>query len=114
MACFFYLSLFCLSLAPSGPPQLVSAQDVSPTYVILAWDPPLLEVRNGIIQNYIIRIIELETGRALNLSTTTTSINVTSLHPYYNYNCTVAAVTSGTGPFSPHLVIQLPEDGVVV
>ena len=81
---------------------------------MLAWDPPLLEVRNGIIQQYMIRVTELETGRVWNLSTPAMGINVTSLHPYYTYNSTVAAVTSDTGPFSPPLVIQLPEAGMIV
>ena len=82
--------------------------------MMLAWDPPLLEVRNGIIQQYMIRVTELETGRVWNLSTPAMSITITSLHPYYTYNCTVAAVTSGTGPFSPPFVIQLPEAGMIV
>ena len=47
------------------------------------------------------------------LTTDSSSLNVTSLHPYYTYNCTVAAHTSvGTGPISSPFVIQLPESGM--
>ena len=47
------------------------------------------------------------------LTTDSSGMNVTSLHPYYTYNCTVAAETSvGIGPFSSPVVIRLPESGM--
>ena len=98
--------------APSGPPQLVSVQPLSPTSLLMSWDPPLQELWNGIIQQYMVRIIELETERVTTLFTETTTVNVTSLHPYYNYNCTVAAETTSTGPFSSPVIIRLPESGM--
>ena len=58
-------------------------------------------------------IVEQETGRVFSLTTRDTRLNVTSLHPYYTYNCTIAAATfAGTGPFSPPVITQLPETGI--
>ena len=42
---------------------------------------------------------------------TSTQIGVTSLHPYYEYNFTVAAYTTGKGPASNGLVIRTYQDG---
>ena len=107
--------IFLFTLAPEGPPLLVSAQSLDPSSLILNWEPPVQELRNGIIQQYSIMIVEQETGRVISLSTRDTRLNVTSLHPYYTYNCTIAAATfAGTGPFSPPVVIQLPETGICI
>lgn len=40
-----------------------------------------------------------------------TQIGVASLHPYYEYNFTVAAYTVGKGPASNGLVIRTYQDG---
>ena len=97
---------------PGGPPESVSAQPLSSTTLAIVWEPPPPETRNGIIQRYTIRITEVETGMTTTLYMETTSVNVTSLHPYYTYSCTVAAETSGVGPFSLPVEIQLPESGM--
>ena len=104
--------IIVLSSAPGGPPQLVRARSLSPTSLIISWEPPLQEVRNGIIQRYTVKITELETEQNTTFYTEATTLNVTSLHPYYTYNCTVAAETIGIGPFSPPVVFQLPESGM--
>ena len=36
---------------------------------------------------------------------------VDSLHPFYNYTCTVAAVTIAEGPFSASVTITTQQDG---
>ena len=109
------IQLHDFALAPEGPPLLVRAQPLTPLSMSLTWDPPVQELRNGIIQHYVVRITELETGRVLTLSTAETRVTVTSLHAYYTYNCTIAAATFvGTGPFSSPVVIQLPESGMRV
>lgn len=39
---------------------------------------------------------------------------VTQLHPYYWYECSVAAETSsGRGPFTPAITLRTMEDGIV-
>ena len=56
-------------------------------------------------------ITEVESGRHFQNTTTTTSITIPFLHPYYNYLCSIAAYTVGIGPFSNAVRIQMPEDG---
>ena len=55
------------------------------------------------------QIREIESGDALQLTSNTTQITVTNLHPFYNYNCSVAAETVGIGPYSERLSVQLNE-----
>lgn len=98
--------------APGGPPESVVAQPLDSTSLVVSWEPPQLELRNGVIQQYTIRITEVETGAVTTLYTEVTTVNVTSLHPYYTYSCTVAAETTALGPFSYPVEIQLPESGM--
>ena len=79
---------------------------------MLSWDPPHREIVNGIIQRYTIIIIEHETASNTTIVTINTSLNLTSLHPYYVYGITVAAETIAIGPFSSPIVIQMPESGM--
>ena len=59
-------------------------------------------------------ITEVDTSTAYAsyiVSGTNTQIGVTTLHPYYQYNFTVAAYTVGKGPLSGGLVIRTFQDG---
>ena len=79
--------------------------------VILTWTlPPLIDI-NGIIRNYVIRIRERETSQVWIFQTTNSRINITSLHPYYNYECEVAAHTIATGPYTNSVRVQTMEAG---
>ena len=71
-----------------------------------------MEDRNGIIRRYDITLTELETGSVLSYSTTTTSYNATLLHPNYQYQVEISAVTIGTGPSSFPVILLTPEDGI--
>lgn len=67
----------------------------------LSWTPPPSGQQNGEIQGYTVEIDNEETGSELLSNTTSTSLSVSSLHPYYTYQCRVAAFNSvGLGPFS--------------
>lgn len=112
MYVFYTSTILILPLAPGGPPESVSAQPLDPTSLVISWEPPQLELRNGMIQQYTIRITEVETGAVTTLYTEATTVNVSSLHPYYTYSCTVAAETIALGPFSYPVQIQLPESGM--
>ena len=61
---------------------------------------------------YRVRVLEVDTGALALYNLTETSLALDSLHPYYVYQCSVAAVTVGTGPFSDSLSIRTHEDGV--
>ena len=100
---------------PSSPPQTPRGNAMSSTGITLSWDPPPVDEQNGIITRYMISITELETGRSFSLFSPTTSVNVTSLHPYYTYNCTIAAVTIvGDGPYTTTINIVTLQDGKLV
>ena len=109
------VTLICLNIgtAPTASPQTVSGSSVSSTSISLSWLPPASGSQNGIIRRYDIQLVENETGNVFNYNTTETSLTISSLHPYYNYQCSVAAYTVGLGPFSDPVVIQTPEDGMV-
>ena len=107
------INLHSLFIAPSGFPVNVAATSLSSTSVLLSWNPPLAEQRNGIITEYYINVTEIETGSTSQLvARDTTQLFIDTLHPYYVYNFFIAAATSvGPGPYSPVFTIQTPEDG---
>ena len=102
-------------VAPSGPPQTITAQASSARKLYIAWDPPAAAEQNGIIISYTVNITGVETGEQLQLTAQSQSVNVTGLTPYTTYFCIVAASTAiGPGPFSTQIIIQTPEAGINV
>lgn len=97
---------------PSSPPQEVTATTITPTALTLTWNPPLFEKRNGRVRYYHLQILEMETGKIRELTANTTNINIFDLHPYYTYQCSIAAFTVNLGPYSDVITIQLPEEGL--
>ena len=85
----------------------------SNTLIDLSWDPPPAIDINGVIQYYSIRVLESETSHSWSFvhSENVTEITVGSLHPYYTYQCRVAAFTVGLGPFTDALHVQTEEAG---
>ncbi len=75
------------------------------------WSPPTFEEVNGIIQHYVLSITELETGEVHTRMTSSLVLVINDLHPYYTYECKVAAATVGLGPYSNAVTIQLNEEG---
>ena len=106
-----YHSSFSIPIAPTAPPQGVSAEPQGPTILVINWQPPPVEHRNGIIVEYTVLVTEILTGTTRELPTGGTAIQITvsSLHPFYSYSCSVAATTVGRGPFSPNFTVVLPE-----
>eukprot|EP00731_Ephydatia_muelleri_P012563 Em0006g1457a len=56
--------------------------------------------RNGVVRSYFISCSPLEGGKAFSHSVTESNITLTELHPFYTYECRVAAVTIGIGPYT--------------
>ena len=54
---------------------------------------------------------ETNTGTTLYYNVTDTEITVSSLHPYYSYECRIAAVTVSMGPFSTSLTVTTKQAG---
>ena len=81
------------------------------TSLSLSWLPPLEGTQNGIIRSYIVHIREVDTDQLSYYNSTETMLVVGPVHPYYNYECSVAAVTISQGPFSDTFLVETPEDG---
>ena len=56
-------------------------------------------------------IIEIETGIVFQYTEYSNFISVTSLHPAYTYEFTIAAFTVGLGPYSSPFNITTAEEG---
>ena len=130
--CLFDFALFCLIpkmcilcdkvyviifsapiIAPSGPPQNITAQASSATNVYITWNRPAADDRNGIIINYIVNVTGVETGEQMQLFSVSESVNITGLTPYTTYLCIVAASTAiGPGPFSTVTTVRTPRAGI--
>ena len=89
------------AIAPAGPPQSISADVLNATSVEFSWSAPLPEHQNGIVQSYTIIVLELETNstKEMRQNYVHNSIVIHSLHPYYNYQFSVAAYTVALGPY---------------
>ena len=68
-----------------------------------------MEYQNGVVDYYLITVVEVETGVETNYTSLSTTYYVSSLHPAYTYLCTVAAYTVGLGPFSSYIVVATAE-----
>lgn len=97
---------------PTGPPQSIRAEPIDSNTLVLHWEPPLLEDRNGVIRIYIVNITELETGETMQHVSIELTISISSLHPHYVYQYSISAQTIASGPFSEPAVIQMPEAGM--
>ena len=100
--------------APSAAPYglVLSAPNSRSIYV--TWNAYQIEDWNGDRGGFKINIIDIESGKVRNFTipnSDATNTVVYSLHPYYTYNCRIAAYNArGTGPYAQGY-IQLPEDG---
>ncbi len=84
---------------------------VLPRQVQLSWSPLPHELTNGIITGYIVTVLGVESNESYTVDTVATRYSVTTL-PYTSYMFSVSASTDiGTGPPSPEVVIETPEDG---
>ena len=69
-----------------------------------------MDLQNGLVRSYHITIRRSQEGDGeRNFTTTATTLLVEGLHPFYMYECEVAAVTVGAGP-SAMVTTQLPQD----
>lgn len=97
--------------APSNSPIQVRFASVTSSSFSLYWDPPPYNDRNGIINYYLVRLLENETGILSVHTSNATFLHLSSLHPAYTYYCSIAAFTIALGPFSIEFNITMNEDG---
>ena len=98
-------------VVPSGPPLNLTSTSTTSRNFTLQWLPPSDDLQNGIINYYLIEISVNESNEILNLMSESLNFTVTSLHPAYTYNCSVAAVTIGVGPYSDNHIVTTEEEG---
>ena len=106
--CFFIYSIYT---APTSPPSAISAIVFGPNIIELSWFPPPQSEQNGIIREYEIIIIEIESGSVFVEMSQNLSVSINYLHASYHYNITISAVTILNGPPSDVIFIEMPEDG---
>ena len=88
------------------------ATPTSPRSILLRWDPPLPENRNGPITYYLVDVVVMETQMTFEINTTVTTHHLFQLTPFTTYSFTIAASTEvGLGPFTSPSSVQTPEDG---
>ena len=63
------------------------------------------------IVEYRVNTTEVNTGQVFVNVSTSTSLELTFLHPDYVYEWVVTAVTIGEGPYTNVSTIRMPEDG---
>ena len=97
---------------PSSAPVHLQGNAVNSTTIQAQWEPPPLADQNGVVRSYLINISVAETGSFFQLTSHTTALNISGLHPYYTYTLNVAAVTIGHGPYGFVFTIRMPEDGM--
>ena len=99
------------SVAPSGSPTVTSYSAQDSTTIFYSWNAPAADQQNGIIREYRIQVLEVETGNVSLYVSFSTSIEISSLHPDYTYVLSVSAFTVAAGPYSRTVNITTPEDG---
>lgn len=106
-------NLFSFNTVPQAPPQRLIANATNSRTLVLGWEAPDPDDRNGIIIKYTINITELDTDMPLDFVIGNTTTLTVSVHPFYRYSYIIAAETIiGLGPYSmPPQVFQMPEDG---
>ena len=77
----------------------------------MSWSPPAADQQNGIIREYRVQVLEIETGNVSFHVSFSTSLAISSLHPDYTYELSVSAFTVATGPYSSVVTVTTPEDG---
>lgn len=109
---FFTTSIYVIAfVVPSRAPTSVAVVVLNSTTLSVSWQPLDPQFHNGILQYYHVQIVELVTSSVIEVNENLTHIVISSLHPYYEYNVTVAAATVvGTGPFSSPLTTTTAED----
>ena len=90
----------------------MSGRAINSTAIIISWELPAPEARNGNITSYSLLIRELATNLTSTLSGVHIELVVASLHPYYQYECQIAAETAvGRGPYADAIITRTLPDG---
>ncbi|XP_071033354.1 tyrosine-protein phosphatase Lar isoform X4 [Parasteatoda tepidariorum] len=96
---------------PTAPPQNLSHNLQSPTTVVISWDPPLAQYRNGKILYYGVEFHKALEMKTPERNTTATRLVYSSLDENTEYAYRIRAYTSrGPGPYSREVPVHTPGD----
>ncbi|XP_053715382.1 receptor-type tyrosine-protein phosphatase delta-like isoform X1 [Synchiropus splendidus] len=101
---------------PSGPPQEVRCFSPSSTSLLVSWQPPTMEVQNGLITKYTIQYVATEgedvtTHQIASVPPESSQYLLENLEKWTEYHVTVTAHTEvGAGPESLPLLVRTEED----
>lgn len=101
-------------VVPTGAPLNVSGRAINSTAIIINWELPLLDSRNGNITGYFLVIREVTTNTTTphRQSAAHIELVIGSLHPYYEYVCQIAAETAvGVGPYGDPITTRTLAEG---
>ena len=95
---------------PTMAPRNPSSVTRSSRAIYCTWTPPPQDHQNGVIVEYRVNVTELITGRSFVRVTSNVFLEISSLHPDYEYRWIATAVTVGVGPYATAVTIRTPED----
>lgn len=98
----------CSIPVPTVAPGNLSVTVLSATALYASWNSVFTPV--GDVRDYILRLLEVDTGLVIDIRSAATYITV-PVHPAYTYNCSISAVTVARGPFSAVISVNTPQDG---
>ena len=111
----FIAGLFSPKLVPTAPPENLTVVVLDSRSLRLSWTPLPADHQNGEVLGYSITLVAVETGTASQHNSSSTSLTISELHPYYTYQCRVAAFNSaGIGPFTAVVEKMTDQDGMYV
>ena len=109
----YFIADFFLQIVPTAPPGNLTVVVLDSRSLRLSWNPPPDEHQNGEVLGYSITVTAVRAGTKLQYNSTSTSLTVSDLHPYYTYHCRVAALTTaGMGPFTTVVEQTTEQDGM--
>ena len=99
----------CVYTAPSSPPRALNITMITSSSFHLLWTEPLATDQNGLIRQYTVQVIRVDSVDSIEAFT----YDIDSLVPYTNYEWRVAGQTvTGTGPFSSIVIQQTLQDSI--
>lgn len=104
---------------PSGAPLDVNGKVVNSTSIEIAWLPPAVRHRNGVLTGYrllydeAVASLELDNATARSMVVPKSPFLLSDLEKFTPYKFSVAAMTRrGTGPYSDVIIVKTDEDGM--
>ncbi|CAL1265790.1 unnamed protein product [Larinioides sclopetarius] len=96
---------------PTAPPQNLTHNLQSPTTVVISWDPPVAQYRNGKILHYGVQFHKALESKAPERNTTASRLVFSGLDENTEYVYRVRAYTAkGPGPWSSPATVHTPGD----